>query len=152
MLKGLSSLIEAGEDLTPAMDEIGAMMISSIAHRFETGTGPDGKAWTPSKRVLAEGGQTLVKDGHYRDSFSHKAENNAVEVGSNHIGAAIHHFGGVIKPVNAKKLAFKIGGKQIFAAAVTIPERPVLGFSETDEKEILFILEDHIRRSVGGSA
>lgn len=40
--------------------------------------------------------------------------------------ALIHELGGVITPVTAKALAFKIGDRWVFAKSVTIPARPYL--------------------------
>ena len=40
--------------------------------------------------------------------------------------ALIHELGGVIRPVAAKALAFKIGDRWVFAKSVTIPARPYL--------------------------
>lgn len=42
------------------------------------------------------------------------------------IYAAIHEFGGVIRPRTARFLVFTIGGRKIFARKVTMPKRPYL--------------------------
>lgn len=44
-------------------------------------------------------------------------------VGSPVVYAAIHEFGGVIRPKNFKFLHFFIGGKEVFAKSVTMPKR-----------------------------
>ena len=50
---------------------------------------------------------------------------NAVQIGSNVTYAAIHEFGGVIKPRDKKYLRFKTeDGKWITTKRVTIPARP----------------------------
>ncbi len=49
------------------------------------------------------------------------------EVGSNLVYAAIHEFGGIIRPRNVSgRLVFEIDGELVFAREVTIPARPYL--------------------------
>lgn len=48
------------------------------------------------------------------------------EVGTNLIYAAIHEFGGVIRPINGPFLVFEIDGQVIRARKVTIPARPYM--------------------------
>ena len=64
--------------------------------------------------------------------------------------AAIHQYGGTIRPKNAKRLMFKVGGKTVMTQSVTIPARPFIGFSEEDRQEAQQILLDHIRKAFGG--
>lgn len=59
-------------DATDLLDDVGASLVTSTLHRFETGTDPDGHAWKPSARATREGGQTLVDRGHLRDSITHR--------------------------------------------------------------------------------
>jgi len=40
--------------------------------------------------------------------------------------AAIHEYGGVIRPVRARALMFQVGGQWVTARSVTIPARPYL--------------------------
>ena len=129
----LAGLVRRGQDLTPAMDEIGSMLVASTIDRFERETGPDGRRWTPSQRVLKHGGQTLTDTGRLRSSITHRAGRNFVAVGTNVIYAAIH----------------QLGGKAGRGHAADIPARPYLGIDADDETEILEILRDHL---VGGLA
>lgn len=55
-------------------------------------------------------------------------------VGTNVIYARIHEFGGVIVPKNAVVLHFQIGGIDIFAKQVTIPERSFLRSSLAENR------------------
>lgn len=50
----------------------------------------------------------------------------ALAIGTNVVYAAIHEFGGVITPKQAKALAFEIGGELIFAQSVEIKAHPYL--------------------------
>ena len=54
-------------------------------------------------------------------------------VGSPVVYAAIHQFGGIIRPVNSKYLVFQIGGKWIRTKKVTMPARKWLSKSVDDE-------------------
>ena len=53
-------------------------------------------------------------------------------VGSPVVYAAIHEFGGIIKPKNAKYLVFQINGKWIRTKKVTMPKREWLSKSLDD--------------------
>jgi phage virion morphogenesis protein len=117
-------------DLTPVMDSIGAAVEDSVAHRFASGVGPDGKAWTKSQRAEAEGGRTLIDTGRLRQSITRKAGRQQVEVGTNLIYAGIHQFGGR-------------GGR---GHALTLPARPYLGLNAEDEHEIEQIVTDWLGR------
>jgi len=123
-----NSLILRLGDLTPAMDEIGSMLITSTLDRFEKGRAPDGTAWEPSRRAIEEDGQTLIDSGRLRASITSKAGRREVEVGTNVIYAAIHQLGG-----NAGR------GRK-----TRLPARPYLGLSSDDEKEIDAILGDYL--------
>jgi phage virion morphogenesis protein len=129
----LSDLIERGDDLTPLMDSIGMGLEASITERFnETSVAPSGAPWTPSIAAREEGRRTLINSGNLRDSITHRAGRDEVEVGSNVIYAAIHQFGGTIKAKTSKGLRFKIGDRFVTKNEVTIPARPFLGVSESD--------------------
>jgi phage virion morphogenesis protein len=129
----LGALLARAGDLTPAMDEIGGALVASVLARFETGAAPGGAPWIPSRRALAEGGQTLVKSGRLRASITHLAGPDSVTVGTNVVYAAIHQFGG--RAGRGRKTA--------------LPARPFLGLDAGDEAEIVRILREHL---VGGVA
>ena len=110
-------------------------------------------------------GQVLnVKTGALRRSIFETVTDNATSV----IGkvassgdvkyAAIHEFGGTIPahdiyPVNAKALAFMLGGKQVFASVVhhpgsVMPERSYLRSSLDDMRDEII---DGLREAVVGA-
>jgi phage virion morphogenesis protein len=133
----LGELIARGDDLTPLMDSIGMGLEGSAIERFnETSTAPSGASWTPSRAAQEEGRRTLLKSGNLRDSITHRAGRDEVEVGSNVIYAAIHQFGGTIRAKTSKGLRFKIGDRFITKKEVTIPARPFLGVSDADRDMI----------------
>jgi phage gpG-like protein len=58
-------------------------------------------------------------------------------VGSPVVYAAIHEYGGIIKPKKGKYLVFQIGDKTIFTKKVTMPKRPWLSESAKDKAEAI---------------
>jgi phage virion morphogenesis protein len=173
----LGNLVRAAEDLRAPFDEIGDMLVASTIHRFETGTGPDGVAWIPSKRAQATNTKTLVERGRLRDSIVHEAGANFVAVGSNLVYAAIHQLGGTIDKEARSQVNLTAGKSSKFISAasarkrtkaksrtvfgtevtigahsVTIPARPYLGFSQEDTTEITTILSAHLCKGVSGVA
>lgn len=154
----LAQMIARGEDLTPAMDSIGMGLEASIIERFnETSIAPSGAAWQPSKAAQEEGRRTLIKSGNLRDSITHLAARDEVEVGSNVIYAAIHQFGGTIKQAARRQTLFfrqnsrtgEVGSRfvkkgrsnfaqdaEIGAREINMPARPFLGVSDSDREMI----------------
>lgn len=124
----LAAVIAGIEDAEPLFDEIGAIMVASTQHNFESGKSPDGTAWIPSERALAEGGQTLINSGILLSSITHDAGPDYAEWGSGMVYAGIHQFGGETGRGGATKL----------------PARPYLGISVGDEFAIEAAAEDYI--------
>lgn len=122
--------------LEPAKREIGAYMVQQVQERFAEQRLWDGSAMPQSEaaktgvgRKGGQPGQTLIDQGHLRDSYTYNTTPEGVDVGSNMIYAAIHHFGGETGRGHATHI---------------IP-RPVLGVNEQDEQEI----GDILLRSLG---
>lgn len=147
----LGRRIAAGADLTPAMKEIAVHLEGTTRLRFESESGPGGRKWTPSRRAIEEGGQTLTLSGDLKSSISSAYGRDFAEVGPERsfgaaIYAAIHQFGGRITPKTKKALSF--GGRLV--GAVTIPARPYLGFEPGDPEVFAGILRDHFRTAFAG--
>jgi len=71
-------------------------------------------------------------------------------VGSRLVYAAIHEYGGIIKPKNAKYLVFQIEGKWIRTKKVTMPKREWLSKSLQDvQGQIESIFGRHIEIAIG---
>jgi phage gpG-like protein len=96
-------------------------------------TGPDGKAWPKTRDGR---GALFVTGTHLARSIDHAVVGDAAVWGSGWIGARVHQFGAVIKPVNGKALKFSIGGQTVFAKKATIPARPYLGVSEANARAL----------------
>jgi phage virion morphogenesis protein len=145
LLAGTARLDQALEDMTPLMDAIGAQLVANIEDRFDAEAGPEGKAWKPSLRALVEGGRTMTKSARLRDSMSYEPSAKSVAAGTNVIYAGIHQGGGVITPKSGKALQFRLpGGQYVTVAAVTIPERPFLGFDAEDRADIAALSERYV--------
>lgn len=123
-------------DLQPTNDAIGAYIVASTQRRFERQAGPDGTAWKPSQRAIAQSGQTLRDTGRLFKSIAHRATSDLVEVGSNLIYAGVHQFGATIHAKKGPNLKFKIGDHWISKPSVTIGARPYLGINAEDVREI----------------
>lgn len=135
----LGKLLKRFGDLLPLMERIGDFLENTTRERFETNIAPDGTPWKPSMRATLEGGTTLVKDGHLRDSITNLPSSSRVEIGTNWFSARVHQLGAVIKPVNASALRFQLPGGLGFRSAleVIIPARPFVGFSASDEVGVM---------------
>lgn len=141
-----------GQDMRPALRAIGQAGVNQTKKRFISKRAPDGSSWKPSRKP---GGDTLVKDGYLRDSISARPPSgSSVAWGPNLKYAAIHQFGGTIKPVNGKYLRFRIGGAggYVSVKSVTIPARPYLGINTDDLAQFAGIALRHIGEPLTGGA
>ena len=139
---------KAALDFTPVMGAIADYMRSTTVLRFETETGPTGAKWQPSQRALEEGGLTLTKSGELKLSMTADSDATSAITGTNKIYAAIHQFGGTIRPRTSRALRTPFGPR----ASVTMPAREFLGFSPDDVTEIEAMLGDHINAAFEGRA
>lgn len=130
------------------LDRAGRRLETSTRHRFELGEAPDGTAWKKSWRAKKEGGVTLTDSARLRDSITSVASGDELRVGTNVLYGAIHQFGGVIRPVSEKALRFHIGEDLVIAQSVTMPARPFLGITRSDERAMLRIAEQALEEAV----
>ncbi len=148
--RALGNAIHRMGDTQDLMDSIGEALRSSTLKRFDDEEDPTGKKWEPSARAATEGGKTLDKEGHLKDSIDYHATSSKVMVGSNLPYARIHQKGGktsphVIRPKRKKALAF--GGvvrKKVNHPGSDIPARPYLGISDDDREEIMDTMTDFL--------
>lgn len=92
----------------PLMAELARVLKSGAQGRFRSQEAPTGEAWQPSRRVKEGGGQTLSLSGRLRRSLTTAATYNTATVGTNDIKAAIHQYGGVIRPRSGPFLAIPV--------------------------------------------
>lgn len=135
--------------------EIGEDLAESTKRRFETSTGPDGRAWAPLKtgtvlaalsrlsgafsrrtgKLSAKGAKALarrkplVDTGTLLDTIHYQLVSNGVEIGTNRF------FG---------EWAGGAAVHQFGSLNGHIPARPFLGLSATDTATVLEILQRHL--------
>lgn len=135
----------ARADHRPLLTLIAGALRESAVLRFQEGKAPDGSHWKKSRRALETGGQTLILEGHLRNSITSNVTSRRLEVGTNKEYGGIHQFGGVIRPKKGRALAVPGVG---FRSSVTMPARPYLGISAGDEEEIKDMTESWLRKLV----
>ncbi|PZP56033.1 MAG: virion morphogenesis protein [Delftia acidovorans] len=111
------------------------------------GPAPDGSAW---KANLEGRTPILHRSGALARSIDYAVIGNRIEVGSGLIYAAIHQFGGVIKPKTAKALRFTwndaaFGVGLATVKQVTMPARPYIGLSADDRAELVQATVGYVR-------
>ena len=137
----------SGIDKAGVMNAIAEGLRTSTQERFRTGTAPDGSRWEPSARASGKKqGKTLVQSGGMKNSIRAKADESGAAVGTNKIYAATHQFGDerTIRAKNGKYLKFKIGDRfvSVPSVRVSIPARPFLGVSQSDDEDIRELLDE----------
>lgn len=145
-------------DTTPVMRAIGTGLVEGTHTRFGQGVDPDGNAWAPLNPVYAAGkrGNGILREsgmsGGLMGSITFAAGRDQVRVGTNKIYAAIHQFGGTIRPVSASHLVFPMGGGYATVESVTIPARPFLGVSQQDVRMMEELITDRLERAMTPAA
>ena len=141
-------------DTAPLMRRLGERIQAWTQDRFDANQqqAPDGTPWAKLNPKYAQNkprhlqNRKLTLGGYLRKSIRWQLlDSQSVLVGTNVKYAAIHQFGGTIRPKKGKALAF--GGR--FVQSVTIPARPYLGISEQDNKEIQEIIKDWVLEQQG---
>ncbi|MBO6789518.1 MAG: phage virion morphogenesis protein [Dinoroseobacter sp.] len=152
-VQALDGLTDLDDDLTPLMDNIGALLEQSARTRIEsTNVGPDGSPWPQSMRAVEDGGRTLFESGRLAASLTHEADRREARIGSNLIYAGVHQSGATITPTSGRALQFQLpNGEFVTVGKVTIPARPYLGISEEDELEIGELVSDFVSEATGGA-
>ncbi|SFJ29356.1 phage virion morphogenesis protein [Albimonas pacifica] len=143
----LDRLAGALDDMSPVMADVGEFLLESTEERFDRGVDPEGAAWAPKSQTTID---AYVRRGKAVDrrplwgpgegvrlakSFSYASGPSFVELGTNAIQSAVMHFG-------AKKGAF---GKTKRGSSIPwgdIPARPFLGLSESDQANIVELVEE----------
>lgn len=143
-LETLGDALARTEDKRGLFDAIGAALVVSTQHRFETEVDPDGSPWPASLRKTLMGGRTLTDTAHLVQSMTHEATENSVAVGTNVIYAAIHQMGGTIRAKTSSGLRFRSPGNGgwVTRLSVEMPRRAFLGLDDDDEAEISHLAAD----------
>ena len=137
----LRALAAAGQDLTPAMRDIGQYLVNVTKQRFADQKDPEGMPWAPlsehtKARKRRNPNRILTEHGHLGGDIVSQASAAEVLVGSPWIYAGPHQFG-------AEKGSFgSAGGSPIPWG--DIPAREFLGLSEADEDEVEVLVRDFL--------
>jgi len=125
LTKAINKLLKQGQNLEPALREVGEYLVESTQQRFVDMQAPDGSPWEPlelatiAKKKRPE--RILTESGTLADTLSYQLETDALLIGSNMEYAATHQFG-----------------------RDEIPARPFLGIAPFERDEVLNILHDHL--------
>lgn len=154
----LEQKAQALANLRPCLEEIGLVVLGSIARNFKAGGRPAG--WPESHRARAtKRGKTLIDTARLKNSMTMAVGPTSVSVGTNVKYAAIHQFGGSINKTVLvrphKRLITQAFGRSItprftpvkghaMRMKITIPARPFLMIQDSDHRVITRIIEDHI--------
>lgn len=139
----------------PILKAIGVGLARNVRRRFDAGVDPDGGAWAelhPAYAPMKKGPGILRESGGLKGSITRDVAGYELAVGTNKIYGAIHQFGGVIRPVRAKALVFRLAFGLVKTRKVTIPARPFLGISAEDEDTIRDVAEVFLDRAIRGGA
>lgn len=135
-----------GIDKAGVMNAVAEGLRTSTQERFRTETAPDGSRWKPSVRAVEKNRTTLTESAELKTHIYAKADASGAAIGTNIEYAATHQFGAerTIRARNGKYLKFMIGDRWVYTPSVriSIPARPFLGISRTDEEEIRELIED----------
>lgn len=137
ILRAFGKLQAQMSNTKPIMQAIGTGLVGHIQKRL--GDGRSSNSWvplTPAYKATKRNKNMLVESGALRGSISEQAGQDHVKVGTNKVYAAIHQFGGTIRPKNAPALFFKMGSGFVRAKSVTIPARPFLTVEDEDVEMI----------------
>ena len=135
------------DDMSPAMADVGEYLLESTEERFDRGVAPDGSAWAPKSQTTIDAytrrGQAVDRrplwgpgEGvRLARSFHYASGPSFVEIGTNAIQSAVMNF-------EAKKGAFGQTKRGSSIPWGDIPARPFLGLSETDQENIVELVEE----------
>jgi len=153
----LRSAAEAWGQPGPILRAIGVGLVRNTSRRFDLGMDPFGNPWAELNPAYESGKRNtriLQERGRLVGSISREVVGHELAVGSTVAYAAIHQFGGTIRPRSGPYLIFRLGGHLVKTREVFIPARPYLGIGPEDEDTILDVAEAFLerarrRRSVG---
>lgn len=136
----------AGFDRGLFLADMGGHIETQTRRRIQSEkTAPDGTPWKPN----AEGTSILDRGGYLLDSLAWIVQGSSVQVGSNRPYAAIHQYGGTIRPKNKNMLQFRVGGRFVTVDQVNMPARPYLGISDANARELEQFATEFITRTMG---
>ncbi|HYW05015.1 MAG TPA: phage virion morphogenesis protein [Gammaproteobacteria bacterium] len=145
VLERLQQLLDTVTDPRPALRDAGEALLRSTRHRFDTQTAPDGHPWAPLSpatvaRKKKNKDKILVLDGYLRGTLNYQVVGGTtLELGSPMIYAGTQQFGAHKGQYGSTRRGSPIPWGDI-------PARPFLGLSAGDKREVLAILQEHLRK------
>lgn len=148
----LQQAAEAVGDLSKPMAQISEDWLETTRTRFVLQFDPAGIPWKP-RRDPENSNPLLFKSGDLRNQLDNDSGPDFAEIGVQATGgpaeyAAIHNFGGVVRPKKGKALRTPFG---VFAQIV-IPKRQFIGASDADQANAVRILTDHLKAAFNADA
>lgn len=135
----------------PILRAIGDGLVRNTSRRFDLGYDPYGNPWADLNAAYESGKRNtriLQESGRLVQSISREVVGRELAVGSNVAYAAIHQFGGTIRPKRGPYLVFRLAGAVVKTREVFIPARPYLGIGDEDEDTILENAEVQLARAM----
>jgi len=103
---------------------MGAAALKQLMDQFRDSRDPYGNAWKP---LRLRAGKPLLRTGRMRASATVVPRPDGFELVIGAQYAPVHQYGKAnIRPVRARNLSWKVGGKRFFAKSVTIPQRMMI--------------------------
>jgi phage virion morphogenesis protein len=149
VIRALRDLASKLEDRRELMGTLAGIMHHAVDSNFADEGRPrwvklhDGTIASRSKEGRWPG-QILRRSGQLASSIQDHHDNDRAVVDTNKVYAAMHQFGGTIKP--RTKRALKFGG--VVVRQVTIPARPYLSLTPQDEQELLHALKTFAQQRI----
>lgn len=156
----LTALEQAAGDTTPAMAAVGRSWHTRLQMAFKGGTDPHGAPWAPLK---TRQGQPLRDTGTLNRSFTVRASNNRLVLGTATEYAPLHQFGftGQVEvPAHVRKIRQAFGRPipettvqvKAHSRSTNVPARPFLplhGLPDSWTNSALRILANHLSKAIG---
>jgi phage virion morphogenesis protein len=161
----------------PTQRQLVVALTSDVKRRFQTSTAPDGARWRPLKFKRPRGGnKPLLDTGRLMASITGRSTPTEIVVGTAHPAAALHQFGGTVRPKKgqylaipltreaqragsprrmkgtkkvplfARRVAGQLVGHFLLAKKAVVPARPFLGLSKEAERVVAAILTEAAAR------
>lgn len=124
--RGLEAAAASGARTAPLMQAIANRVRNDAMLNFRRG-GVWPETWSQSRAARERSGRTMMERGALRNSIHARATATEAIIGTDLIYAAIHQFGGIIRPRRGQYLRFRVaGGRWATVRSVRIPARPFL--------------------------
>lgn len=143
----LGTLAARLADLKPVYEDIGEYAVGATKRRFLTGTAPDGSRWRAKRpatiaryKAQGDGAKTrplIGPSGRLGREVTHNASSAGVEIGSALEYSRVMQEGAERGAFGADKAGHPLPWG-------TIPARVWLGLSDTDNRNILDIVDEHL--------